>query len=471
MALLTSTLALDITMNSILIKNGLLVLENETLEADLLIENEKITQIGKNLKNSANKIIDAKGKIVFPGGIDAHTHMDLPTGNFSASDSFESGTKAALWGGTTTIIDFANQKKGHTLREAFDHWQNLAKDKSYCDYAFHVSVTDVNDRTLEEIDEMFKEGVTSFKTFMAYAAMKVTDSDLEKIMNKVKEGAGIVTLHAEIGSIIEERTSKLVADGKLEASNHPLSHPEEAEVLAVKNFIKLVEKTNCPGYIVHTSTPLSVEEAKNKTHLPLWYETCPQYLERDESLYHGPFEIAAKAVMSPPLRRKDAQEPLWNQLLENKIHVVATDHCPFTIEQRKRGKDNFTLIPNGGPGVEDRVELIYNGAVVQRKMSLTQFSKINATNAAKLFGLYPRKGVLKVGSDADIFILDPQKKWKRTVKEQHMNCDYNLYEGLEGQGKIETVIIRGEIAIEDKKFHLTKAKGQYLRRTTPITKL
>ncbi len=458
-------------MNSILIKNGLLVLEDETLEADLYIEAEKIAQIGKNLQFKADKIIDAKGKIIFPGGIDAHTHMDLPAGNFSASDSFESGTKAALWGGTTTIIDFANQKKGHTLKEAFDHWQNLAKDKSYCDYAFHVSVTDVNEQTLKEIDDMFSEGVTSFKTFMAYAAMKITDSDLEKIMTKVKEKGGLVTLHAEIGSMIEEKTAELISQGKLEAKNHPLSHPEDAEVLAVRNFIKLVEKTNCPGYVVHTSTPRSVEEAKGKEHLPLWYETCPQYLERDESLYNGPFEIAAKAVMSPPLRHKNAQEPLWKHLLENKIHVVATDHCPFTLEQRKRGKDNFTLIPNGGPGVEDRFELIYNGAVVQRKMSLIQFSKINSTNAAKLFGLYPQKGVLKVGSDADIVIINPQQKWKRTVKEQHMNCDYNLYEGLEGQGKCETIIMRGELAIENNQFHLKTAKGKYLKRTNPITKL
>lgn len=458
-------------MNSILIKNGLLVLEDQVLKSDLLIVGETISQIASSITEDADTIIDAQGKIVLPGGIDAHTHMDLPAGNFSASDSFETGSRAALWGGTTTLIDFANQKKGSTLREAFDQWQNLAKEKSFCDYGFHVSVTDVNEKTLQEIPEMFKEGVTSFKTFMAYPAMKISESDLEKVMRLVKELGGIVTLHAEIGQMIEEKTAKLLSEGQKTPAAHPLSHPEEAEIVAVRHFIALVEKTGCSGYVVHTSCPQSVEEAKGKGHLPLWYETCPQYLERDERLYQGPFETSAKAVMSPPLRPIGFQEKLWEDLLQKKIHVVATDHCPFTIEQKRRGQENFTLIPNGGPGVEDRVELLYNGAVSKRKMSLTDFSKINATNAAKLFGLYPKKGVLKVGSDADITILDPNSKWKRSASTHHMNCDYNLYEGLEGQGKCETVLLRGELAIHQGKFLLQKPQGRYLKREKPFTKL
>lgn len=455
-------------MNTILIKNGLLVLENTTLIGDLLIEGEFIKEIAPSINKNADKVIDAYEKIVIPGGIDAHTHMDLPAGNFSSSDSFQTGTIAALWGGTTCIIDFANQTKGHTLREAYNHWQKLAHNNSYCDYGFHVAVTDVNSNTLEEVRQLFKEGITSFKTFMAYSALKIDDSSLEKLMRQVSDLGGIVTLHAEIGAMIETKTQELISKNHLDPSAHPIAHPEEAEVLAIRNFIKLVKKTNCPGYVVHLSSPLGLQEIHENNQLPIWFETCPQYLFKDETSYLGSFEESSKAVMSPPLRRKGAQEQLWQNLIAGKIHVVATDHCPFMLEQKKRGIDNFTLIPNGGPGVEDRVELIYQGAVIERKMDLNHFSNINATNAAKLFGLYPQKGILKVGSDADIVIINPKTTWTRSASTHHMNCDYNLYEGIKGHGKCETVIQRGKLAIFENQFLLKKAEGRYLKRLAPL---
>jgi len=454
-------------MQKILLKNGLLVLENKTLQGDLLIVDGKINKISPSISINADIVIDASEKIIIPGGIDPHTHMDLPSGNFSSSDSFETGSKAALWGGTTTIIDFANQTKGHTLREAFDHWQHLAKNNSFCDYGLHVAVTDVNAKTLQEVRELFNEGVSSFKTFMAYPALKIDDESLEQLMNVVHELGGLVTLHAEIGQMLEEETKKLLEKKHFDPSAHPLAHPEMAEVLAIKNFIELIKKTKCRAYVVHLSSPLGLDF----TEAPLLFETCPQYLFKDESSYQGSFENSCQAVMSPPLRNKKNQNGLWQGLLQNKIQVVATDHCPFTLEQKKRGKNKFTLIPNGAPGVEDRMELLFNGAVIERKMDLNQYANITSTNAAKLFGLYPKKGVLQVGSDADIVIINPNTKWTRSSKTHHMNCDYNLYEGMQGFGKCETVILRGKIAIHNNQFLFTKAQGQYLKRLIRIQKM
>lgn len=458
-------------MKSLLIKNGQIVTEKEVFFGDIYTEDELIKDIGENLNYEADRVIDANGKYVLPGGIDAHTHMELPVMGTFSSDDFYTGTLAALHGGTTTIIDFANQVRGETLNKTLDDWHQKADDKAVCDYGFHISVTDVNEESLKEIKGLMDDGgVTSFKTFLAYDAMKLSEESLEKLMVEVNRHGGMITNHAENGAFIDALIKKTKAEGKLAPKYHPLTRPGSAESDAALKLLKLAEKTSCPTYIVHMSSAGTLNYLRNyrEKGLKVFGETCTQYLVLDRELYeHFDFKESSKYVMSPPLRSRPDRDAMWRGLQTGVIDVIATDHCPFTTEQKSAGREDFTKIPNGAPGVEDRMEVVFSIGVQEKLLGLNQYVNATATNPAKLFGIYPQKGTLKVGSDADIIILDPAKEHKITASTRHMNCDYNAYDDRGVKGKVDVTILRGNVVIENGNETVIKGSGRYLKRNKP----
>ncbi len=459
-------------MSTLLIKNGTLVTHSTTQKADILVSGEKIKKIADKIANLPNtktdEIIDASGLLVFPGFIDAHTHMELPLLTTTSSDDFTTGSIAALAGGTTTIIDFANQKKGDSLENTLKLWLNKAENKTFCDYAFHVSITELTETTFSEVKNLKnKYGVNSFKTFMAYDNMMLTDVQLQSIMEMVKKIGGIVTVHAEDGKTISSLIKNNLSKKNTAPRYHPLSRPACVEEDAIIRLITLVEKTMCPTYIVHLSSGDGLRQimAAKKRGLPIYAETCPQYLTLDDSEYfEHDFYEAAKYVLSPPLRKDQDQIALWKGLKDGIIDVLATDHCPFNMTQKELGIDDFSKIPNGLPGVENRIEVSYSEGVLKNKISLQKFVEINALNPAKIFGLYPKKGTLDIGSDADIVLFDPTKKHTLTAKNLKTRCDYSPYEGLEVTGKVITTILRGNVMIHNLKF-IGTIKGNYTKRS------
>lgn len=453
---------------SILIKNGHIATASEDYVADLYIEGEKIVAIGKNLPYEAKKVIDATGKIVFPGGIDPHVHLDMPFMGTSSSDDYETGTRAALFGGTTTVIDFILQTQGDTLYNALRTWQGKSRGKAIGDYSYHIAVTDFNDVTAAEVVDMIeKEGITSFKTFMAYkGALMIDDGQMVQLMKIVKDNGGMVTVHATNGDMIDSLIAKNRALGNRAPLYHYLSQPEVTEAEASARFTDMLNYTGCKGYIVHLTCEGALNAVRNATkrNQTVHVETCIQYLVLDASLYEQDFD-GAKWVMSPPLREKKDQEALWAGINQGLVNVVATDHCPFTWEQKQMGKDDFSKIPNGHPAIEHRVELLFSEGVNKGRISLPKFVELASTNAAKLFGMYPRKGTIAVGADADVVILDPNKKHTLSVKTHHMNTDYSGYEGFELTGKVETVVLRGAVAIENEQCLLKAGYGQFIHRS------
>lgn len=452
---------------SVLIKNGRIVTASEDYIADVYTEGEKIVAIGKNLNYEADKVIDATNKLVFPGGIDPHVHLDMPFMGTYSSDDYETGTRAALHGGTTMVIDFIIQKQGDTLHNALKTWQQKSIGKAIGDYAYHMAITDFNDKVAEEVVQMIEEeGISSFKTFMAYkGALMIDDGQMVKLMKVVKEHGGIVTVHATNGDIIDSLVAKNKSEGNLAPIYHYLSQPEITESEATARFTDMLYHTDCTGYIVHITCEGALNKVRQATqrNQKIFVETCPQYLMLDASLYENNFE-GAKWVMSPPLREKKDQQALWSGINQGLIHVVATDHCPFTLEQKMMGKDDFTKIPNGHPAIEHRLEFMYSEGVKTGKISLPKFVELTATNAAKIFGLYPRKGTIAIGSDADLVIFNPKKEHTISVKTHHMNCDYSGYEGWKVIGKTETVLLRGAIAIENDECLLKAGNGQFIPR-------
>ncbi len=453
---------------SILIQNGRIVTASETYLADLYIEGEKITAIGKNLTYKADKIIDATGKLVFPGGIDPHVHLDMPFMGTYSSDDYETGTRAALHGGTTMVIDFILQTQGDTLHNALKTWQQKSEGKAIGDYSYHMAVTDFNDTTAKEVVQMIEnEGISSFKTFMAYkGALMIDDGQMVQLMKVVKKHGGLVTVHATNGDMIDSLIAKNRAQGNLSPLYHYLSQPEVTEAEASARFTDMLHYTGCPGYIVHMTCEGALNAVRNATkrNQKVFVETCTQYLMLDASLYENDFE-GAKWVMSPPLREKKDQEALWSGINQGLVQVVGTDHCPFMWEQKKMGKDDFSKIPNGHPAIEHRIELLYSEGVHDGKISLTKFVEVSSTNAAKIFGMYPQKGTIAIGSDADIVVFDPKKEHTISVKTHHMNCDYSAYEGQKVTGKTETVILRGQIAIENEACLLKPGFGKFIKRS------
>ncbi|HVK96597.1 MAG TPA: dihydropyrimidinase [Flavisolibacter sp.] len=450
---------------SILIKNGRVITADSDAVADIFIDSEVVKAIGENLSYEAEETIDASGMLVFPGGIDPHVHLEMPFMGTFSSDSYETGTRAALHGGTTTVIDFILQKQGNSLRAAFDEWSGRATGNCLGDYSFHMAVTDFNDSTREEIKEMVEEGITSFKTFMAYkGALMIDDRQMVALMQEVKKQGGMVTVHATNGDVIDYLVAKHRAEGKLSPLYHYLSQPEVTEAEASARFADLANYTGCPAYIVHLTCEGALNAARdaNKRNQHVLVETCIQYLVIDASLYER--EDGAKWVMSPPLREKKDQETLWAGINQGTVKVVATDHCPFKWEQKLMGKDDFSKIPNGHPAIEHRMELLYSEGVHKEKISLNKYVEVACTNPAKIFGMFPKKGTISVGSDADIVILDPNASHTISADTHRMNVDYSAYEGWKINGKIKTVLLRGKVAIQDNKCILEKGFGQFVKR-------
>lgn len=453
---------------SLLIKDGRVVTAEKDFIADIFIDDEIIEVIGENLELQADETIDAAGKLVIPGGIDVHTHLDMPYGEITSSDDFEIGTKAAAFGGTTCIIDFATQTKGQSMQEAFNVWRKKVEGKAVIDYGFHMIITDLPDFRLSEMDDLVNQGVTSFKLFMAYPdRLMLDDETIFKAMKQAASNRALILIHAENGPEIDRIVKQTLAEGKTSPIYHALTRPAETEGEAVERSIKLAEKAGCPLYIVHLSTNHGLEkiiEAREKG-FPVFTETCPQYLFLSlDDMNKNSFEDA-KFVFTPPVREKWHQEKLWNGLINNQIQVVATDHCPFCFKgQKELGKNDFTKIPSGGPGIENRVQLLFEGGVNQRKISLNRWVELTSTAPAKLFGMFPRKGTITVGSDADIVIWNQNKQHTISAATHHMNVDYSLYEGMKIRGNAEVVISRGEIIVQNDQFVGNSGRGKFIKR-------
>ena len=456
---------------SILIKNGRIITAVDDYMGDVFIENETITLIGKSLDMEADEILDASGKYLFPGGLDPHTHLDMPFGGTVSADDFETGTRAAAHGGTTTLVDFAIQTKGQSTLEALDTWHAKAEGKTAIDYGFHMIVTDLEDDRVHELKMLADEGVTSYKLFMAYpGVLYVDDGTIYRAMRKAGENGTVVCMHAENGIVIDEIVKRALAEGKTEPKYHALTRPTRMEAEGVHRAISIAEVANVPVYIVHLSSSDALEQvmlARNRG-VHAFAETCPQYLFLDHSYYEQEGFEGAKYVMTPALREKWNQDELWKGLKFGDLQSISTDHCPFCFKDQKTlGIDDFSKIPNGGPGVENRMSLVFNGGVNSGRISLNKFVELTSTAAAKTFGLFPKKGTIAVSSDADIVIFDPNRKETISVDNScthHMRVDYNAYEGFEVTGFTETVLSRGKIIIKDCEYMGKKGDGQFLKR-------
>jgi dihydropyrimidinase len=453
---------------SLLIKHGTIITATDRYQGDVFIEGEKISTIGTALTMATDRTIDATGKYVLPGGIDVHTHLDMPFGGTKSADDFESGTRAAAHGGTTTIVDFAIQYKGQTLHHAWDTWMKKADGNAVIDYGFHMIITDLSDQVETEMDALVRQGVTSFKLFMAYPGVfMLDDASIFRALLRTGQNGGTICMHAENGGVIDVLVKRALAEGKTAPKYHALTRPARAEGEATHRAIALAEMADVPIYIVHLSAAEALEmvtEARDRG-LPAYAETCPQYLFLSYDNYEEPGFDGAKYVMSPPLRTKDTQDRLWRGLAFNDLQAISTDHCPFCMkEQKTLGQDDFSKIPNGAPGIETRMSLVYDGGVLPGRISLNRFVELTATSPAKIFGLFPRKGTIAPGSDADIVVFDPVKKIRLSAKTLHMNVDYNPYEGREVTGAVDTVVSRGRVVVDGGTFTGRAGAGSFLKR-------
>jgi dihydropyrimidinase len=459
---------------SLLIQGGTVVSPTGAVPADVLVEGEQISALAVPGSEtavawgaSADRVMDAHGLYVLPGGIDVHTHMEMPFGGTFSVDTFETGTRAAAWGGTTTIVDFAVQAKGTSLLATLDKWHEKADGHCVIDYGFHMIVSDVNDTTLKEMESCIGAGVNSFKMFMAYPGVfYATDGEIVRAMTRAAETGAVIMMHAENGIAIDQLVAQALAAGKTDPVQHGLTRPPELEAEATHRAITLAGVTGSPLYIVHLSAAQALQavaEARD-TGQNVFAETCPQYLYLSlDDLARPDFE-GAKYVASPPLRPREHQGTLWRGLRTNDLSVVSTDHCPFCFkEQKELGRGDFSKIPNGIPGVEHRMDLLHQG-VVAGELSLARWVEVAATTPARMFGLYPRKGIIAPGADADIVLYDPRATQVLSAGTHHMNVDYSAYEGFEITGQVRTVLSRGAVVIEGGEYHGHTGHGQFLRR-------
>jgi dihydropyrimidinase len=454
-----------------LIANGTIVTADGSYAADVLIDGETIAQIGSNLggTSSADETLDATGKYVIPGGIDVHTHMELPFGGTAAKDTFETGTRAAAFGGTTTIVDFAVQSRGKSLRDGLDTWHAKAEGNAVADYGFHMIMSDVNDDTLKEMDQLVAEGVPDFKLFTAYPGVFFSDDGaIFRAMQQTAKNGGLIMMHAENGLAIDVIAADTFNAGTTDPIGHGLARHAVLEGEATNRVIRLAQSAGVPVYIVHLSAREALNEVRRARDegLPAFAETCPQYLFLSLDDLGNGFE-GAKFVCSPPLRTKDHQPDLWRGLVKDDLQVVSTDHCPFDFHgQKELGRGDFRKVPNGLPGVEDRLDLLHDGGVVDGRITRERWVELSSTAPAKLFGMYPRKGAVAVGSDADLVVYDPKRKHTISAKTHHMDVDYSCYEGRAVQGGSDVVLSRGSVMVRDGTFTGKKGAGKFVKRST-----
>lgn len=459
-----------------LIKNGTVVTSTGADPAEVLIDGETIvgvlqpgSDLARSAENGAERIVDASDKLVVPGGVDVHTHMELPFGGTVASDDFESGTRAAAWGGTTTIVDFATQSKGLDVRECFDARMELAEGNCAIDYGFHMIIGDVTDAALKEMDLLVNEGVTSFKLFMAYPGVFYSDDgEILRAMQQCASNGGLLMMHAENGIAIDVLAEQAFERGETDPVNHGYVRRAEFESEATHRAIQLAKVGAAPLYIVHLSAKEALEQvaiARNKG-ANVFAETCPQYLYFSVEDHLDQGWDGAAYVCSTPLRSRHEhhQDELWTGLRTNDLAVVSTDHCPFCMkEQKELGRNDFRAIPNGIGGVEHRMDMIFQG-VVTGEITLPRWVELCSTTPARMMGLHPRKGTIQAGADADIVIYDPNRRWTISVDNHHMNMDHSAYEGVDVVGHVDTVFSRGQMIVDDDSYLGAKSDGQYLRR-------
>ena len=460
---------------SVLIKNGRVVTAIDDYRADVFVDGETVALIGHGLERglevAADRIIDATGKLLFPGGIDPHTHMELPFGGTESSDTFETGTRAAAFGGTTTIVDFAVQTRGASTIEGLDAWHAKAEGNAAIDYAFHMIVTDLPAERVPELRRLADEGVTSYKLFMAYPGVLLADdATIFRAMRKAGEDGTLVCMHAENGVVIDELVKLALAAGQVEPKYHALTRPTRLEGEGVHRALAIAEVARAPVYIVHLSCHDALTELRRAQERGVMAhaETCLQYLLLDVSAYDEPGFDGAKYVMTPPLREKWNQDELWRGLRGRDLDAISSDHCPFNLrEQKELGRGDFSRIPNGGPGVENRMSLIYHHGVNGGRIDVNRFVELTSTAAARIFGMFPRKGTIAVGSDADIVIFDPEREVTISRDDphtHHMNVDYSVYEGFRVRGRPETVLSRGRVVVDNGEYIGRPGDGQFIRR-------
>jgi len=455
----------------LLIRKGEIVTAADRYVADLYCDGGKVVAIGEDLEKrvAGDRVVDAEGRFVFPGFIDPHVHMELPFMGTVSADDFESGTASGVAGGTTTIIDFVIPARGQSLLEALKTWRERAK-KAVADYTFHMAVTGWGDRTADEMRAVVEEhGITSFKVFMAYKnAIMVDDGELYQVMKQAARLGAVVTVHAENGDAVYHLQQQLVAAKKLGPEYHPVSRPSPVEGEATGRALMMAKLHGTKTYIVHMTCREAVEalERAKLAGQRCYGETCPQYLLLDDTVFAKPDFEGAAYVMSPPIRppHRGHHEALWNGLSSGMLDSIGTDHCPFTMEQKRAGKDNFTLIPNGAAGIEDRLQLLYTYGVSEGKIDLHRMVALGSTNPAQIFGLYPRKGTIAVGGDADLVIYDPSASGVRSAKTHRSRADRNIFEGYKIKGKVERVIVNGRVQYEDGKLAVERGAGRFIAR-------
>lgn len=449
-----------------LFKNGTVVSGRGTRRADVLVENEKILQVGRNLSDPLARAIDVTGKLLMPGFIDAHTHFDLDVCNTTTADDFDSGTKSAIRGGTTTIVDFACPNKGESLHHSLDLWHRKADGKCWCDYGFHMTIDDWNAEIEKEIDDMYAAGISSFKMYMTYPAMMIGDEAMYKALKKLKEKGGICGVHCENSGVINALIEEKKAAGEMGVSSHPETRPDFLEAEAVSRLLRIAQAVDIPVVIVHLTNAATLAEvtAARRRGQKVYVETCPQYLVLDDSVYYNEdFSRAARYVCAPPLRKPEDCRALWAGLRKGDIQTISTDHCAFTLAQKDAGRGDFTKIPGGLPGVEARGELVYSFGVTTRKISLATMCKVLSENPAKLYGMFPRKGVIAPGADADIVVYDPQADHILRAEDMVSRAGYTPYEGFVTHGSVSQVWLRGKLMVENSHV-IGEQEGQYIVR-------
>jgi dihydropyrimidinase len=457
-------------MSGVLIRDGRIITATDDYVADVFIEDDTVSLIGHSLEVDAERVIDAAGKYVLPGAIDPHTHMDMPFGGTVTCDDFTSGTAAAAFGGTTSIIDFCIQAPGQSFPDALATWhEKLERCPPVIDVGFHMAITDLRDGgRLDDLARLPDEGVTSYKLFMAYkGAIMVDDDTLFRTMQVAAGSGALVMVHAENGDVIDVLVEQALAEGKTEPRWHAVTRPPVTEGEATNRAVKLAHLAGCPLYVVHVTCEDAIEPVARARAAGwrIWGETCTQYLFIDESHLDEPDFGGAKYVFTPPPRPRENHEHLWQALAGGVLSAVSSDHAPFNWKTQKTlGRDDFSLIPNGGPGVEDRLQMLHHFGVREGRLTMNQLVELCSTNPARLFGLFPRKGTIAVGSDADIVVWDPDKPVTISARSHHSNVDYNLYEGIEVVGSPQLVLVRGHVVIDDDQLVASPGTGQFLRR-------